>query len=76
MSKPDAKDQFWRFLVERNPQLEQKPHFENTGIRKFFDLVWNTAYEHGVIDMYEREEDMISSPLPVEKLTSILLKNL
>lgn len=76
MSKPHSKDRFWRFLVEQNPQLEQDPHFKNAGIRKFFDLVWNTAYEHGALDMYEREEDIIGSPLPLEKLTSILLKGI
>jgi hypothetical protein len=74
MSNPNAKDQFWRFLVERNPELEQEPQFQKTGIRKFFDLVWNTAYEQGAFDMYEREEDIVGGNLPVENLTSILLK--
>lgn len=74
MSNRFSKDDFWRFLVEKNPDLGNEPHFNNSGIRRFFDLVWNTAYEHGAIDMYEREEDMVSGLIPPEKLTSILLK--
>jgi hypothetical protein len=73
MSKPAAKDQFWTFLVEQNPQLRDQPSFSSKGIRKFFDLIWDTAYEHGAVDMYEREEEMVTESTS-ENITSILFK--
>jgi hypothetical protein len=41
------KDYFWSELTRKNPRLLKDPHFTPESMRKFFDAVYDKAWNHG-----------------------------
>jgi hypothetical protein len=41
------KDYLWSDLTRRNPRLLDDPHFTATGLRKFFDRVYDAGFDAG-----------------------------
>ena len=56
-STPD-KDALWNFLVEQNPRLVRDPALTVESARRFFDIVWDTGFERGAKDMFERHREI------------------
>jgi DNA-binding transcriptional regulator YiaG len=56
-STPD-KDALWNFLVEQNPRLVRDPALTPASARRFFDIVWDTGFERGAKDMFERHREI------------------
>jgi len=42
-----VKDRLWGDLTRRNPRLLDDPHFTTTGLRQFFDRVYNAGFDAG-----------------------------
>jgi len=60
-STPD-KDVLWNFLVEKNPRLVRDPALTPESARRFFDIVWDTGFERGAKDMFERHREISGGP--------------
>jgi hypothetical protein len=56
------KETMWALLLQNNPRLTEDPHFTPDSARRFFDMVWNTAYGVGCKDMTERQEEITGCP--------------
>jgi DNA-binding transcriptional regulator YiaG len=54
---PD-KDLLWNFLVEQNPRLVSDPALTPESMKRFFDIVWDTGFERGAKDMFERHREI------------------
>ena len=52
------KERFWAIYVHNNPAMVTKPDLNPEALRRFFDLVWNTAYQAGADDMAERDREI------------------
>jgi hypothetical protein len=52
------KEQLWALFLQHNPKLVADPHFTPESIRRFFDMVWNAAYESCTRDWIERQKEM------------------
>jgi len=57
------KEQLWALFLQHNPKLVADPHFTPESIRRFFDMVWNAAYESCTKDWIERQKEM-GVPVP------------
>lgn len=42
-----AKDYLWSELTRKNPRLLEDPHFTSASMRKFFDRVYEAAWNDG-----------------------------
>jgi hypothetical protein len=42
-----AKDYLWSELTRKNTRLLEDPHFTTASMRKFFDAVYDKAWNHG-----------------------------
>ena len=59
------KETFWGILISQNPRITTDPHFSPESVRRFFDVLWDTAYKAGAEDMAFRHHeiaDAIGSP--------------
>ena len=56
-STPD-KDLLWNVLVEQNPRLVSDPALTPESARRFFDIVWDTGFQRGAKDMFERHREI------------------
>lgn len=56
-SAPD-KSALWNLLVELNPRLLSDPALTVESARRFFDIVWDTGFERGAKDMFERHREI------------------
>lgn len=56
-STPD-KDLLWNVLVEQNPRLVSDPALTPESARRFFDIVWDTGFQRGAKDMFERNREI------------------
>lgn len=52
------KETFWGILISQNPRLTTDPHFTPESVRRFFDLMWDTAYKAGAEDMAFRHHEI------------------
>jgi hypothetical protein len=43
------REQLWYDLTRRNPRLLDDPHFTATGLRKFFERVYDAGFDAGVL---------------------------
>jgi len=41
------KDYLWSELTRKNPRLLEDPHFTPASMRKFFDAIYDKAWNHG-----------------------------
>ena len=41
------KEEFWNYLIVKNPKLLENPHFTAKGIKQFFDAVYKRANDDG-----------------------------
>ena len=41
------KDYLWSELTRKNPRLLKDPHFTPASMRKFFDVIYDKAWNHG-----------------------------
>ena len=41
------KDYLWSELTRKNPRLLKDPHFTPASMRKFFDTIYDKAWNHG-----------------------------
>lgn len=65
-STPD-KDALWKFLVDQNPRLVRDPALTPASARRFFDIVWDTGFERGAKDMFERHREISGDSASREK---------
>ena len=59
------KETFWGILISQNTRITTDPHFTPESVRRFFDMLWDTAYKTGAEDMATRHHeiaDAIKSP--------------
>jgi hypothetical protein len=56
------KEQLWALFLQHNPRLVADPHFTPESIRRFFDMVWNVAYESCTKDWIQRQKEMGIAP--------------
>jgi hypothetical protein len=52
------KEALWSLMLQNNPRLVEDPHFTPESARRFFDIIWNVAYERGAKDMVERQHEI------------------
>jgi hypothetical protein len=52
------KETLWGLLIQNNPRLTADPHLTPESARRFFDMVWNTAYGAGCKDMIDRQHEI------------------
>ena len=65
-----SKEQLWAFFISHNPRLVTDPHLTPDSIRRFFDLVWDSAYEAASEDWVVRQTEMAgvpSQPMPSDE---------
>jgi DNA-binding transcriptional regulator YiaG len=65
-SAPD-KSALWNLLVELNPRLVSDPALTVESARRFFDIVWDTGFERGAKDMFERHREISGDSASREK---------
>jgi hypothetical protein len=42
-------EQLWNELIKKNPIFLNDPHFTSYSIKRFYDYVYDKAFDHGVL---------------------------
>jgi hypothetical protein len=52
------KEKLWEIYLRENPGLSTDPRLTPEGVRRIFNITWNTAYLAGSTDMAQRVQEI------------------